>query len=146
MAGKVGGWRGHPNSLAALAASRRSWGMQRSCEQCGSPALRDDRFCPVHSRRARKLPPVTPGQAAGRVLQGMHRAGLLPDELISLPVWRALSVQATSVRAPLRLRMVLAWEARQRQPLVWAALVREAQVIGSRQVKRFAVWPMLEVA
>jgi len=80
------------------------------------------------------------------VLQGLHRAGLLPAELIALPVWRALSVQSTAARAPLRLRMVLAWDARHRQPLAWAALVREAQVIGARSVRRVAVWPMLEVA
>jgi hypothetical protein len=76
----------------------------------------------------------------------MHRAGLLPAELIALPVWRALSVQSTPARAPLRLRMVLAWDARQRQPLVWAALVREALEVGARSVPRRAVWPMLEVA
>jgi len=146
MAGKQGGWHGHPNSLAALVASRQSWAALRSCERCGRPALREDRFCYAHSRKARKRPPVSPGQAAGRVLQGMHRAGLLPAELIALPVWRALSVQATAVRAPLRLRMVLAWDRRHDQPLLWAGLVREAHELGARSVARSAVWPMLEVA
>jgi hypothetical protein len=76
----------------------------------------------------------------------MHRLGLLPAELLALPVWCALNGQTTATRAPLRLRMVLAWDGRHDQPLAWGALVREAHSAAARPSKRFVTWPMLEVA
>jgi hypothetical protein len=142
----MGGWRGHPSSLAALDAGRLPWPLLRKCEACKRPAMRADRFCCVHSWRVRKAPASSPGKAAARVLQGLHRFGLLPAELIAMPMWRALNAQPTGARAPLRLRMVLAWDTRDGQPLLWAGLVREAHQVAARPAQRAAVWPMLEVA
>ena len=62
----------------------------------------------------------------------MGRLGLLPLELIALPVWQALTTVPVAARAPTRLRLVLTWHARFTEPLAWAAAWRQALALPSR--------------
>lgn len=64
------------------------------------------------------------------MLVAMDKLGVLPAELIQLPQWRALGTLPTSIRSPLRLRLVLAWSTRDDQPLVWASAWRAAIEAG----------------
>jgi hypothetical protein len=66
------------------------------------------------------------GRAERRMLEGMHRLGLLPADLLASSAWQALVTVPTAARSPLRLRLVLAWSERDRQPLVWASAWRTA--------------------
>ena len=60
----------------------------------------------------------------------MERLGLLPGELIGLPLWRALGNAGTEQRAPCRLALVLAWDARLSAPLDWARYWRDAMTVA----------------
>jgi hypothetical protein len=61
--------------------------------------------------------------------------GLLPIELIELPVWRDLTGLPTKVRAPMRLALVRAWDRRGDEPLNWAHVLRQAKDAGTRLEK-----------
>ena len=60
------------------------------------------------------------------MLARLERVGLLPLELLALPVWRNLQGIRTSERAPQRLALVLAWDKRYKSPLHWAQVQRKA--------------------
>ena len=121
---RAGGWRGSPNSIAALLANQVLLADQRKCRHCKRTALRERDVCRRHAGRT--VLPATEGRAERRVLQGMERLGLLPADLLLSPAWRALGTLPTSRRSPIRLRLVLAWSERERQPLVWALAWRVA--------------------
>jgi hypothetical protein len=57
-------------------------------------------------------------------------------------VWQNLTSLTTAVRAPLRLRLVLLWAERERQPLVFAQAWRQAIAAGARDdgKRRVTVW------
>jgi hypothetical protein len=74
----------------------------------------------------------------------MERAGLLPLDLLALPMWRELTGTPRAERAPMRLALVLAWDRRDRAPLHWASLQRQASDLARRGIKRKWVPPWLE--
>ena len=76
------------------------------------------------------------GRAESRTLAKLDRAGLLPFDLISLPLWRNLNGLPTGTRAPLRLALVQAWDKRNLAPLRWAQVQRQAIDAGARPGKR----------
>jgi hypothetical protein len=78
------------------------------------------------------------------MLGKLERAGLLPLELLALPVWRNLAGIATSQRAPMRLALVQAWDKRYRFPVRWASVQRQALELGSRPGKRQNTAPWYE--
>jgi len=76
------------------------------------------------------------GRAESRMLGKLERAGLLPFDLISLPLWRNLNGLPTGQRAPMRLALVHAWDKRDAAPLRWAQVQRQAISLGARPGKR----------
>ena len=72
------------------------------------------------------------GRGESRILGRLERAGLLPLDLLPLPVWRALNGIETSKRAPMRLALVLAWDKRFIAPLHWSQVQRRALDLGAR--------------
>jgi hypothetical protein len=62
----------------------------------------------------------------------MDRLGLLPMDLMNLPLWRDLDRCRTEERAPVRLGLVQAWEWRDDQPLAWAKAWREAREVAKQ--------------
>lgn len=130
-----GGWKGSPNSLAALAAGRVPIALARKCKRCGSPAVRGQDHCRLHLGRWSPLSPAG-GRGESRILAKLERLGLLPLELIALPGWRGLAGLPTSQRAPARLALVLAWDKRQAEPLHWAKVQRQAFDLAAQPGKR----------
>jgi hypothetical protein len=122
----VGGWRGHPNSLAALKAGWVHRDFQRHCTRCNRIACKNSRFCFHHGGGVYR---TRAGRGERSALRFLDRVGLLPLDLIALPVWRGLSAVATSTRSPLRLAMVKAWDSREIEPLAWAAVHRRAMAV-----------------
>jgi hypothetical protein len=85
--------------------------------------------------------PPRAGRPERQLLEGMERLGLLPEDLLATDVWRNLTGLPTSVRSPMRLRLVLMWGTREREPLAFAQAWRQAIVIGKTGVKRnLAAW------
>lgn len=114
---KIGGWRGHPNSIAALRAHRGvRWNDRPKCK-CGAPAMLGRLQCWRHA--GGNIVPVRKGRGEGRSLRGMATLGLLPGELSALPIWTELAALPSLVRHPVRLQLVLAWAERDRQPILW---------------------------
>jgi hypothetical protein len=70
----------------------------------------------------------------------MALRGLLPGDLLASAAWRNLTGLPTSVRAPLRLRLVLLWAERDRQPLVFAQVWRQAIAAGTGDKRRHPAW------
>jgi hypothetical protein len=134
-----GGWRGSPNSLAALDRYRVHFPDQPKCSRCRRIALRGTPFCSAHS--GRKPAPRTPGRRAASLLAGMERAGLLPRELIALPVWRELSNVMGEARTLTRLALVLAWDKRLSEPLAWAPVWRDATRLARETPPRLSPLP-----
>lgn len=129
---RVGGGHVHPNSLANLVTIPAP--LQRHCAKCRRPALRNLQYCSTHSGRHSKA--NNPGRAESRKLARMEWLGLLPLDLLALPVWRGLAGLPTSQRAPMRLALVLAWDKRLSQPLHWAKVQRRALDLGATSGKR----------
>ena len=123
-----GGWRGHPNSIAALLAGRKPWSEQRRCKVCNWVAMRGKAYCRRHV--GVKTMPDASGRPEQATLRKLEREGLLPMDLCELPVWRDLDALPTHTRAPIRLRLVLLWAERERQPLVWAQVWRQAIAVA----------------
>lgn len=123
---RIGGWRGHPNSIAALMKYRVPLGssLLRQCVRCRRVAMRDRALCAGHSRVARR--PDTPGRVARRVLYGLARRGLVPGELTATQVWRDTARLPGQAFGPVRLALVLSWDKRDTQPLAWAKAWRDA--------------------
>jgi hypothetical protein len=142
-----GGWRGHPNSLAALERHRWSFSLVAKCrrEGCRQVAVRGQTLCTRHLGRNSPLSNGG-GRGESRMLGRLERLGLLPLDLIALPVWRGLSGLPTGTRAPARLQLVQAWDKRQDQPLHWAKAQRAAMDLGQRPGQRQATAPWYENA
>jgi hypothetical protein len=76
----------------------------------------------------------------------MEAAGLLPLDLLGLPVWRDLTRLPRRDRSPMRLALVLAWDKRDREPLHWARMQRKAYHLAEhapRQVRQVEKTPWL---
>lgn len=129
-----GGWKGSPNSIAALLRSGVPIPQGRKCRKCGQLALRDSELCRMHVGRSRLSPGA--GRAESRMLAALERCGLLPLELLSLPVWRNLAGLPTGTRAPMRVQLVQAWDKRDRAPLHWAKVQRQAIDLGAQSGRR----------
>jgi hypothetical protein len=125
-----GGWRGSPNSLAALVPTYFPNQHIPRCARCGRPALKGRRFCQWHGKHGLCRP--SPGRAESAILSAMGRLGLLPLELIALPAWRALTTVPVAARAPVRLRLVLLWHKRFTEPMFWAQAWRQALALPSK--------------
>jgi len=107
----------------------------RLCSRCKRVAVRGRSHCVWHLGRASGPLRPTPGRIASRTLGRLERQGLLPAGLISLPLWRELGWVATEARAPVRLRMVLAWDHRDAQPLEWGRIWRDARQVAAVPVR-----------
>jgi len=72
----------------------------------------------------------------------MERLGLLPLELLALPVWRDLTKIRLAERAPARLALVQAWDKRDQAPLYWSRVQRQAMatVRQAPRVRRESPW------
>jgi len=125
-----GGWRASPNSLAALDRYRTSWTYRRKCGagRCKQVALKNSPFCVWHTPGAKA---AGFGRGERRQLVRMEQCGLLPLELMALPVWRDLGVVKTSRRTPMRLALVKAWDRRLTSPLAWVAAQRAARELAA---------------
>lgn len=124
--GSVGGWKGHPNSIRLGLVHRVKIGdpRHRLCSRCGRLAMRDSMVCMWHGGGVQV---ADPGRLASRAMGRMDRRGLLPAELVALPLWRELGRLRTAERAPARLALVQSWDWRDTHPLVWARVWREAR-------------------
>lgn len=119
-----GGWRGSPNSIAALLRCQVPWAEQRKCKRCRDLAVRGYDHCRRHG--AKWHAGDGGGRAESRMLCRMERLGLLPPDLLALPVWRELTFVRLAERAPVRLALVQAWDKRDQAPLYWARVQRQA--------------------
>jgi hypothetical protein len=129
------GWRGSPNSIAALLKHQVRLQDQRKCKRCRQVAVRGQDHCRMHLGRWSPLSGGA-GRAESRMLGKLERVGLLPLELLSMPVWRNLAGIATGQRAPARLALILAWDKRQAEPLYWAKVQRQAINLAAQPGKR----------
>lgn len=130
-----GGWYGHPNSIATLRKYRVDLQDLPKCGRCRRVAVKGYRLCVMHLGRWSPNSNAY-GRAESRYLGCLERLGLLPLELLALPVWRNLSGLPTAQRAPCRVELVRSWDTRYSAPLRWAQIQRKAMDIGQRQVKR----------
>jgi hypothetical protein len=138
----LGGWRGSPNSIAALVRDGVygvPWSMLRKCKHCRRVALRGRDVCSGHAGLRTGLSDRA-GRHERRTLEAMDRLGLIPADLMQLPAWRALATVPTATRSPLRLRLVLAWSERERQPLMWADAWRTAIEVGAKASGTGKAW------
>ena len=72
------------------------------------------------------MPGTRGGRAESRMLCRMERLGLLPLDLMALPVWQDLTSVRLAERAPVRLALVQAWDKRDQAPLYWSRVQRQA--------------------
>ena len=128
-------WRGSPNSIAALLRCQVPYALQRKCKRCGKLAVRGQDHCTTHLGRWSPNP-ASAGRAESRKLSVLERAGLLPFDLISLPLWRNLNGLSTAQRAPARLALLQAWDKRHLAPLRWAQAQRQAFDLAGQSGKR----------
>lgn len=131
----AGGWKGSPNSIAALLRCQVPYADQRKCRRCGKLAVRGEDHCTLHLGRWSPNPDGA-GRAESRKLAQFERAGLLPIELLGLPVWRGLNGLPTAQRAPARLVLVQAWDKRDTAPLRWAQAQRQALDLANQPGRR----------
>ena len=136
---RLGGWRGSPNSIAALMRCQVPWAEQRKCLRCLGLAVRGYNHCQMHLGRWSPKSGAF-GRAESRMLGKLERVGLLPIELIELPAWRDLTGLPTKVRAPMRLALVRAWDRRGDEPLNWAHVMRQAREAGTTLEKPSKVY------
>ena len=122
---RVGGWMGSPNSIASVLRGRVPLQDQRKCARCRCVAMRGLKYCRMHAGRWAKRSDG-PGYAERRLLCRLERAGLLPLELLALPVWRDIRGFPAALRSPVRLALVQAWDKQYSDPLHWAAVQRQA--------------------
>jgi len=130
-----GGWRGSPNSIAALLRCQVPYADQRKCKRCRTIAVRGYDHCRRHG--ARWFAGDGGGRAESRLLQRMERVGLLPLELMALPVWQDLTGVRLAERAPVRLALVQAWDKRDQEPLYWSRMQRQAVVVARQAPRSF---------
>jgi hypothetical protein len=74
------------------------------------------------------------------MLSRMERIGLLPPELMALPVWRELTSVRLAERAPVRLALVQAWDKRDQAPLYWSRMQRQAMETARQAPRTTRVW------
>lgn len=122
-----------PISLRNL-EKRVFWADQRKCKSCKRPARKTSLYCPAHDGPRSIV--LRAGRAERSTLKAMQRVGLLPGDLLATAVWRDLTGLPTSVRSPLRLRLVLMWGQRDFTPLAFAQVWRLAVETGRTGVKR----------
>jgi len=132
---RQGGWRGSPNSIAALLRSQVPFALSRKCDRCGQLAVSGKTLCRMHAGNNYKRSAAA-GRGESRMLGRLEGLGLLPLALIGLPVWRNLAGLPTGTRAPLRLALVNAWDKRDQAPLHWAKVQRQAIETGARPGRR----------
>ena len=130
-----GGWKGSPNSIAALLRCQVPRDQLPKCKRCRRLAVSGHDLCVGHLGRYTRQSGAA-GRAESRTLARLERAGLLPLELLALPVWRNLAGISTSERAPARLALVQAWDKRQVAPLYWAKVQRQAIDLGATPGRR----------
>lgn len=133
---RVGGWKGSPNSIAALMRSQVPIALSPKCRRCGQLALRGKDLCRMHEGGRQSPSSAGAGRSERRILIRLERIGLLPLDLLALPLWRGLMGLPTAQRAPLRLALVLAWDKRQTAPLHWAQVQRKALDLGAQPGRR----------
>lgn len=126
-----GGWRGHPNSIAALLRHQVPIAQLPKCRRCGRLAVKGYDHCVWHS--GLPAPTNAAGRGESRLLRRIDYIGLLPLPLMALPAWRNLAGLPRWQRAPMRLALLLAWDKREGEPLHWARAQRQAIELG-RQV------------
>jgi len=115
---------------------------QRKCLHCTQAATRGKLVCRRHGGRLAHTSDAH-GRGERRKLDRMDRIGLIPVDLMALPVWRALSMLPTSVRSPLRLHLVMMWAEREAEPLAWARLLRQAQHAAETIAPGYARVPII---
>ncbi len=76
----------------------------------------------------------------------MERLGLLPLDLMALPVWQGLTVVRLAERAPVRLALVQAWDKRDQAPLYWSRVQRQALTVARQAPRARRVNPWSEHA
>lgn len=123
-----------PISLRNL-EKRVLWQDQRKCKRCRRPARKGSPYCPAHAGVIGWRGHMA-GRAERATLSAMGKVGLLPGELLGSDVWRNLDGLPTSVRSPLRLRLVLMWGQRETEPLAFAKAWRDAIMAGTTGCKR----------
>jgi hypothetical protein len=129
---RVGGWRGSPNSIAALERYQVRYPEQPR----------------VPWRHGRQVAGEGFGRGERRYLYRLEYRGLLPLELLALPCWRRLTDFPTPQRSPMRLALLQAWDKRQAEPLYWARVQRQALAMvpepGDGRPRRWA-WYLVNV-
>lgn len=135
-----GGWRGSPNSIAALLRCQVSYADQRKCKRCRNMAMRGRDHCRIHGGPGRRFVEDHGGRIESRVLRRLERLGLLPLELLALPVWRDLTMVRLADRAPARLALVQAWDKQNQAPLYWARVQRKAMDTARHAPRARGVW------
>jgi hypothetical protein len=118
---RAGGWRGSPNSLAALEKYRTYVTERPRCKHCKRVAIKGRGLCRAHLGGHQAYMSPAQGRGEVRLLMRLERLGLLPFELLSLPVWRRLSDFPTKQRGPMRVALLQAWDKRFTVPNLWAA-------------------------
>lgn len=88
--------------------------------------MRGRDYCRGHVGNLGRFAEDRGGRIESRVLRRLERLGLLPLELLALPVWRDLTMVRLAERAPARLALVQAWDKRDQAPLYWARVQRQA--------------------
>ena len=98
-----GGWKGHPNSLAALAANRERGYLQnqRKCAKCGNVAMRHSDLCrhhaPAQHAALRAKDPMYRPRKSSLMKAEVHkliRANAIPLELARQPAFQTVMKQA----------------------------------------------------
>lgn len=122
----LGGWRGAPASVQALADNRWNIARSRRCAKCNQPALSTRQFCRRHAGRGAADVQPSPGRAARRELLRLRRRGLIPEGLLRLGVFGATAFGPMRL-APVALVLVHAWDNRDNDPGLWCSAVRQAR-------------------
>ena len=78
---RIGGWRGSPNSIAALLRCQVPYQDQRKCKRCRQMAMRGRDYCRIHGGPGRRFAEDHGGRIESRVLRRLERLGLLPLDL-----------------------------------------------------------------
>jgi hypothetical protein len=136
--GQWGGWRGSPNSIAALHQHRP---VMRRCRRCSRMACHGQQVCRRH--HGTPLTPPSPERLQARAVGRLQWAGLLPPQVTGLACWGGLYGLTWAQAGPIRLGLILAWDARDRDPSAWVRALRLAEVAADQARRRVAKWRTL---
>jgi hypothetical protein len=103
-------------------------------------AMRGRDHCRIHGGPGRRFVEDHGGRIESRVLRRLERLGLLPLDLMALPVWRDLTTVRLADRAPARLALVQAWDKQNQAPLYWARVQRKAMETARHAPRARGVW------